>query len=130
MGRLLAYPASSNPSALVSEGSVPGQRVSSSRRKIDIVLVAVRYADDGRQMELVRGFERRGPVWSDLVLLDRSTLIELVGAGRRVVTGREKELPGDFEVLAPVRIMERDGHVLVMAGAHSAGDDSLGLPRF
>jgi hypothetical protein len=109
---------------------MPGQRVSSARRKIDVVLVAIRYAGNARRIELARGYERRGSVWSDLLLYDRPTLVARMAAGQRVVTGRAKSLPGDFEVLAPVRIKQGDGEVLVMAGSDSGGADSLGLPGF
>ena len=111
-------------------GFMPGQRVSSARKKIDIVLVAARFAAGGRQLALARGYERHGSVWSDLILFDRSALVERVRAGRRVVTGREKELPGDFEVRMPVRITESAGETYLTASGEPKDGDGLGLPLF
>ena len=48
--------------------------------KYDGVIEAVHYAADG-QVEWVRAYLRRGPAFSDRIMLDRQTLIEDLKAG-------------------------------------------------
>ena len=107
-----------------------GKRVSRASRKLDIVLVAARYAEDGDRLKIVQGYERRGFVWGDLVLFDRQALIERLNAKKRVVTGYQGELPGDFEVIGEVNIDDENGTESIVADGHQMGRDDLGLPLF
>jgi hypothetical protein len=107
-----------------------GKRVSRASRKLDVVLVAVRYGEEGDHLDIAQGYERRGFVWGDLVLLDRQALIERLNAKKRVVTGYPGELPGDFEVTAEVRLTQEGGTESIVADGHQAGKDDLGLPLF
>jgi hypothetical protein len=68
-----------------------------ARMKIDGVIEAVRYSSDGG-IHMVRAYQRRGAVWSDLILLDRSELVEQLQKGKHFVTGtRKKSLGSVFE---------------------------------
>ena len=107
-----------------------GKRVSRTSRKLDVVLVAARYGEDGDRLNLVQGYERRGFVWGDLVLFDRQALIERLNAKKRVVTGNPAELPGDFEVTAEVHLSQESGIESIVADGHQTMRDDLGLPLF
>ena len=61
-----------------------------SKPKFDGVVEGVRYTTDG-QIDWVRAYERRGPTWSDHVLLDRAALIERLEAGKRFYIGQRIE---------------------------------------
>jgi hypothetical protein len=64
-----------------------------ARAKFDIVIETVRYAPDGK-IEIARAFTRRGPTYSDHVLLSRASLLENIKAGKKCVTGQRKEFLG------------------------------------
>jgi len=59
-------------------------------KKFDGVIEAVRYNPDG-QIALVRGYELRGVTYSDLVLLDRATLLKRIKDGKKFAVGQRKE---------------------------------------
>lgn len=106
-----------------------GTRAAIARKPVDVVLVAARYAE-ASVLLAAQAYERRGPVWSDIVLLDREALIGRLRSRKRVFTGRTRDLSGDFDVLSPVRLIETPGAVVLRAdGRESTGDD-LGLPIF
>jgi len=56
-------------------------------RKPDGVIEAVRYSPQGN-IELVRAYERRGFIFSDVVLLNRQALLEKLQNGLVFVTGQ------------------------------------------
>lgn len=60
-------------------------------KKFDGVIEAVRYAPDGK-ISLVRAYERRGPTFSDRVLLTRPVLVERLKKGEQFVVGQRTEL--------------------------------------
>jgi hypothetical protein len=107
-----------------------GKRVSRAARKLDVVLVAVRYGEEGGRLNVAKGYERRGFVWGDLVLFDRQDLIERLKAKKRVVTGHQAELPGDFEVAATVELTKDEDKEMIVADGHQTERDDLGLPLF
>ncbi len=106
-----------------------GQRLSIAGKGLDVVLVAARYSGDGR-LTLTRGFERHGDVWGDVVLLTREALVEKLRAVRHVVTGQPRELPGDFVILAPVRLETSPTSERIVAEGLTSEGDELGLPLF
>ncbi len=109
---------------------MPGVRLSSNSRKLDVVIEAVRLdAHDGR-LGLARGYERRGHVWSDVVLLTREELVERLRRGARVAVGRMKDVPGDFEVLARVRLRRADGTDFLAAEGEPGPGDRVPAPLF
>ena len=99
--------------------------------KFDVVIEAVRYFPDG-QIDLVRAYERRGPAFSDHVLLDRQKMIEILKRGRRMVTGeRLTFMAGTFKVGSTVRLGSHQGHEVIANSSSSASSDHLdGVPLF
>jgi hypothetical protein len=102
------------------------QRLRPGMTKIDLVVSAARYDPQTGRVSQARAYERWGQVWSDILLLDRSDLVERVEAGRKVVTGEPSALPGEFEIRRPVRV---EGEWLVTDGA-SQGRDDLSVPTY
>lgn len=100
--------------------------------RFDGVIEAVRY--QGGRIEVVRAYERRGPTFSDRVLLDRKALLERLEGGKRFVTGQRKEyLASTFEVGKPVKLAGQDGkQVVTTRDAPNAGEQDLleGVPVF
>ncbi len=102
-----------------------------ARQRIDGVIEAVRYAPDGK-IALVRVYERRGPTFSDHILLDRDALLQRLKNGQRFVTGRRRRFWGStFEIGRPVKYILRDGdEVITVNGDAARGDDLADTPRF
>lgn len=97
--------------------------------KFDGVIVAVRYK--GSKIEMVRVFERRGPTFSDRILLDRATLLERLKQGKRFVTGQRREfLASTFDVGKPVNLAGQNGNQIVSTLPHNGQDHLEGVPRF
>lgn len=91
----------------------------------DGVIEAVHYNENG-QVEWVRAYERRGAVWSDVILLDRPTLIEQMKAGKQFFIGQRILYMGSsFEVSQPVRIIEVDGKEFLVSGNTTDPQDCL-----
>ena len=100
--------------------------------KYDGVIEAVRYAPPGR-VAIVRAYERRGPTFSDRVLISREELVRRLQAGKRFVSGeRQPLLASTFTVTAAIRLVGKDGQkYLAAADAPLTGSDSLvGVPLF
>jgi len=100
-----------------------------AKPKIDGVIEAVRYKPDG-QILWVRAYLRRGPTYSDRILLDRQELIELLKSGKSFVSGARVELMAStFQVGQPVRLLENNGQeVLVTDETQSSQDRLEGVP--
>ena len=88
-----------------------------ARSKIDGVIEAVRYTPDGA-IRVVRGYERRGVVWTDEIMLDRKDLVDRLKQGKRFVTGTRTTYKGsEFDLGTPIHL-END-HVLTDGQAES-----------
>ena len=101
-----------------------------AKAKFDGVIEAVRYASDGKLI-WVRAFERRGPTFSDRIILNREALLERLKAGKKFVAGqRVAYLSSTFEVSQPIHLEQRDGVEVVVAGENTAGKGDLleGVP--
>jgi hypothetical protein len=97
--------------------------------KFDGVIEAVRYR--GGKIDLVRAYERRGPTFSDRVLLDRRALIERLKEGKHFVTGQRTEfMASTFEIGKPVNLLDQDGRQIVTTGPQSEQDMLDGVPAF
>ncbi len=97
--------------------------------KFDGVIEAVRYK--GGKIDIVRAYERRGPTFSDCILLDRKTLIEQLQQGRRFVTGQRKEyFASTFDVGKTVSLEGQDGKQVVTTRPQSEQDTLEGVPAF
>jgi len=95
----------------------------------DGVVQAVHYDDQG-QVKWVRAFLRRGPVWSDLVQMERDDLVDKINSGLRFRTGeRLPYLGGTFETAYPLNLVKVNNHQVLVAGDEQAEMDSLeGVP--
>lgn len=72
--------------------------------KIDLMVDAVRYSEDG-QINFVRGFEKRASSFSDNVLIPRDALVDLLKNGKTVVSGtRVRRLGSTFEIRSEIKL--------------------------
>ncbi len=96
------------------------------KKPYDGVVVAVRYSSRG-EIEWVRAFERHGFVFTDRMMMDRSTLVERLQDGKRFKTGeRMPYLGNDFEINEDIRLVEKNGTNVIVAGQAPSDQDSLG----
>jgi hypothetical protein len=107
-----------------------GKRSSISKKKLDVILEAVRFDDQTKQLQMIRGFRRRGVVWGDWELFERADVVEFLQDGMRVATGRPASLQGDFEIIARVRLDGSNGDKVLLAEDRKGTHDDLDLPRF
>lgn len=96
-----------------------------AQKKFDGIVEAVRYGDDGRIL-WVRTYLRRGPTWSDHVLLERQALVEQLKAGKRFATGqRLPRLAGTFDTFATLQLIEKNGDNLIITEGVQSDRDCL-----
>lgn len=97
--------------------------------KYDGVVEAVRYNPDGK-VGWVRAFVRRGPTFSDRVLLDRQTLIDHLKSGKKFMAGKRVPfMASTFETSQPMRLHNEDGQELLVIGEQQGKRDQLeGVP--
>ncbi len=98
-------------------------------RKYDGIVEAVHLTSVGK-IEWVRAYERRGPTWSDRVLLDRKTLIERLKSGKRFFTGKRIEnMASEFEVSEAIKLLRSSkGEVIVTNGTEAKTDYLANTP--
>src|SRR5512143_521301 len=97
--------------------------------KFDGVIEAVRYKNG--KIEKVRAYERRGPTFSDHVLIERPALIDRLKKGKRFVTGQRKEFwASTFEVGKTVRLLGENGTAVVTTEEQNGQDVLQGVPIF
>jgi hypothetical protein len=96
----------------------------------DGVVEAVHWTTSGR-IEWVRVYERRGPTWSDRVLLDRDTLVERLKSGKKFVTGKRiVKMASEFEVSEEVELRETGKGEVIVSGETKVEKDWLeGVPE-
>ena len=93
--------------------------------KYDAVVQAVHYGTSDK-IAWARTFQRRGPIWSDYVLVDRQRLIDEIKSGKRYMTGkRVQQMGGTFEVDKPLRVIQRDGNELLVTDGEQTDRDHL-----
>lgn len=96
-----------------------------AKAKYDGVIEAVRYQPEGR-IEWVRAYVRRGPIFSDRLLVDRKTLVEQLKAGKNYMVGRRIPLMAStFEVTKPVYLLVKDGQEMLVTGDDGSSRDRL-----
>ena len=100
-----------------------------AKPKYDGVVEAVRYRPDG-QVDWVRVFERRGPTWSDYIILKRDELIQRLKAGKKFFAGKRiLQMASTFEVSLPIKLVSDGSQDLLVAGDAQAEKDCLeGVP--
>lgn len=98
-------------------------------KKYDFVIEAVRYKNG--KIDIVRGYQRRGPTFTDRILLDRKTLLEQLKQGKFVVTGQRKVLlASTFDIGKPVQVLEQDGKQVLSTLPKAEHDELEGVPVF
>jgi hypothetical protein len=102
-----------------------------AQKRFDGLVEVVRYLPTG-QIDLVRVYERRGPTYSDLILLDRKTLLERLKARKKYTTGQRISLLGSsFETKDPLVIVNSANGEFITAGSSAVDRDDLkGTPLF
>ena len=94
-------------------------------KKFDGVIEAVRYNPDG-QIALVRGYELRSVTYSDLIILNRETLLERLKAGKTFAIGQRKEFWGStFNFGKTVKVVSKDGKDYLTTGDSTTQRDEL-----
>ena len=83
-------------------------------RKYDGVVEAAHYTKTGK-IDWVRAYERRGPTWSDRVLLDRDALLERLQNGKRFYAGQRLEnLASEFELGQKLQLVDTNkGQIII-----------------
>jgi hypothetical protein len=93
--------------------------------KFDAVVEAVRYQPDGN-VDWVRAYLRRGPTFSDVILLDRQTVIEHIKAGKVFMSGKRiPRMASTFETSAPFRLVQKDGKDILTTSEGQPDHDQL-----
>jgi hypothetical protein len=100
-----------------------------ARIKFDGVVQAVHYNPDG-QVAWVRAYLRRGPTFSDRVLIDRPTLVASIKSGKRYFTGqRQAQMASTFSIGAKLHVLDKNGKNILVTGEWDADHDYLeGVP--
>jgi len=97
--------------------------------KFDGVVEAVRYKNG--QISLVRVYERRGPTFSDLVLLNRKEFLERLEKGKRFMTGqREAFRASTFKVDREVLMLKNENRAVISTRSDVHQDELEGVPVF
>jgi len=97
------------------------------KSKIDGVIQAVHYGPDG-QLVWARAYLRRGPTYSDRVMLDRQTLIVNLKSGKRYFIGEPiPQMASTFNIIEkdPLRLVEKNGKQFLVIGSQDTNGDHL-----
>ena len=99
-----------------------------AKEKFDAVVDAVHYNLDGN-VEWVRIFERRGPTWSDYVLVSRQKLVEELKAGKKYMVGKRVQYEAStFDVTVPLTLIQNGKDILTTVNSKSEVDLLEGVP--
>ncbi|HEX7555578.1 MAG TPA: hypothetical protein VF338_03060 [Leptolinea sp.] len=100
-------------------------------KKVDGVIETVRYDPKG-MISQVRVYEKRGPTFSDRVLLSRDQLIQKLRIGKKFYVGKRILLQAStFELGTAVSLAGQAGQEFIVSnpGQHDH-DDIQGVPLF
>jgi len=93
--------------------------------KVDLIIEAARFKPNG-YIENVRAYVRRGPTFSDCVLLSRAELIGNIQMGKRVATGqRVPRMASTFIDLIPLSLIKRADRVYITSNGYTNKRDYL-----
>ena len=100
-------------------------------QKYDGIIETVRYSPDGF-IKVARIYERRGPTFSDRILISREGLVSRIKDGKKYFTGKRiRYQASTFELNEPVNLVKFDQiEYLVTQAGSAAGDDLGSLPVF
>lgn len=77
-------------------------------KNYDGMIEAVRRDEDG-MVKVARFYERRGPTWSDLMMINRGDLVQRIKKGEKFVIGqRMTYLAGTFDVFSRVELVQNN----------------------
>jgi hypothetical protein len=92
------------------------------KQKFDGVVEAVHYDPDGK-VAWVRAYERRGPTFSDWILLPRQELINKIKSGKQYIGGdRISQMASTFNVTLPIQVLDSNGNEVLVSGSSQTGD--------
>lgn len=100
------------------------------KQKYDGVVEAVHFDGDGT-VKWVRAYVRRGPTFSDRVLITRQELIEKIKSGKSFLVGqRIPQLASTFDVSNPIRVIGSNNQEVLVSGLQEIAErDTLdGVP--
>ena len=102
-----------------------------AQNKFDYLVEAVHYSPTG-ELEKIRLYERRGPSFSDRIIINRNQLIRVLIAGKKVVVGnRIPYLASTFNQTGEIQLSgSKDAPVLVTGGVISSQDSLAGIPVY
>ncbi len=101
-----------------------------ARKNYDGVIEAVRYSDNG-QIDLVRIYELRWLVYSDLILLSRAALMARLLQRKRFVTGHRKTNKGNvFETGKSVHLSGASNAIITTKDQAGNQDFLANVPLF
>ena len=97
--------------------------------KYDGVVEAVHYKPNG-VVNWVRAYQRRGPTFSDHVLVERDDLIQQIKSDKNYMVGQRVPLKAStFEITSPVRVIQSGGEDVLVVGQNKSDVDRLdGVP--
>ncbi len=96
-----------------------------AKKKVDGIIEAVHFGPEGN-LRWARAYLRRGPTYTDRVMLDRQALIDQLKSGKALFTGKRIELlASTFEIDQPLRVIQADGRDVLVSGDNSAIQDHL-----
>lgn len=96
-----------------------------AKSKIDGVIEAAHYRPDGG-LEWVRAYLRRGATYTDRVMLNRQALIDQLKSGKNFYTGKRIPLQAStFQIDKPLRLIQTNGHEVVVTGDLAGSQDRL-----
>jgi hypothetical protein len=95
------------------------------KKNFDGVIDAVHYTPDG-SVDWVRIYERRGPTFSDHVLIPRPVLVERLKSGKRFVTGKRLiHLASTFETFQVLQLIQHNGRDFLSLSDQDVDRDHL-----
>jgi hypothetical protein len=96
-----------------------------SPKQIDGVIEAVRYTPGGI-VDIVRVYERRGPTFSDWVILTRDQIIQKLRTGKKFYVGERIPLQAStFKLGSPVLLSGSAGFEVIMVLSGNKQHDNL-----
>lgn len=99
-------------------------------RKFDGVIEAIRTTPGGMLVS-ARIYERRGPTWSDRVIIPRIELVRRLQAGQKIVIGKRiANLGSTFDLKSQVRLVCANGDEILVSGDCQAVRDWIEAPLY
>lgn len=99
------------------------------KKQYDGVIELVHYNQSGK-IDWVRAYLKRGAVFSDRLIIDRTSLVSQLNSGKKFMTGKRVEyLGGTFQVYDPLRLIQKNGEYILVVGDTEQDHDLIkGVP--